>query len=87
MHILHVEDDDIAAASLSLSSDSSLIPVAKPKIIIGGCDEEAGFSRYSQYVRSVRLQPANVTMDPIYVDAARVQVQGRVVGVLRTLFY
>ena len=34
----------------------------------------------------VRLQPANVTMDPIYVDAANVRIQGRVVGVLRQMF-
>lgn len=31
----------------------------------------------------VRLQPANSTMDPIYVDAEDVDIQGRVVGVIR----
>lgn len=31
----------------------------------------------------VRLQPANPTMDPIYVDPARVNVQGKVMMVLR----
>jgi repressor LexA len=31
----------------------------------------------------VRLQPANPTMEPIYVDPAEVQVQGRVLMVLR----
>ena len=31
----------------------------------------------------VRLQPANPTMDAIYVDASEVQVQGRVLMVLR----
>jgi len=31
----------------------------------------------------VRLQPANPQMDPIIVEAASVQVQGRVIGVLR----
>jgi SOS-response transcriptional repressor LexA len=31
------------------------------------------------------LQPANPTMDPIYVDAKQVNVQGRVLAVLRTL--
>jgi repressor LexA len=34
----------------------------------------------------VRLQPANVTMEPIYVDAANVSIQGRVIGVLRQMF-
>ena len=33
----------------------------------------------------VRLQPANPTMQPIYVDPAKVQVQGRVMLVLRQL--
>jgi len=31
----------------------------------------------------VRLQPSNVEMDPIYVQAAQVAIQGRVLGVLR----
>ena len=33
----------------------------------------------------VRLQPANPTMEPIYVDPARVQVQGKVVMVIRPM--
>lgn len=33
----------------------------------------------------VRLQPANAMMDPIYVDARHVQIQGRVLAVLRQL--
>ena len=31
----------------------------------------------------IRLQPANPSMAPIYVDPNKVQVQGRVIGVLR----
>jgi repressor LexA len=31
----------------------------------------------------VRLQPSNGEMDPIYVPAAQVAIQGRVLGVLR----
>ena len=33
----------------------------------------------------VRLQPANATMDPIIVPADKVSVQGRVVGVIRSM--
>jgi repressor LexA len=33
----------------------------------------------------VRLQPANSTMAPIYTDAANVEVQGKVVSVIRTM--
>jgi repressor LexA len=35
--------------------------------------------------QQVRLQPANPTMDPIYVPADQVQVQGKVVMVIRRL--
>jgi repressor LexA len=34
----------------------------------------------------IRLQPANVTMEPIYVSPANVRIEGRVVGVLRSMF-
>jgi repressor LexA len=33
----------------------------------------------------VRLQPANATMKPIYTDASNVEVQGKVVSVIRTV--
>lgn len=38
---------------------------------------------YRQNDGLIRLQPANETMDPIYVEPARLQVQGVVVGVIR----
>jgi repressor LexA len=31
----------------------------------------------------IRLQPANAAMQPIYVDAENLQIQGRVLAVLR----
>jgi repressor LexA len=34
----------------------------------------------------IRLQPANSTMDPIYTTPDNVRIQGRVVGVLRSMF-
>lgn len=34
----------------------------------------------------IRLQPANTTMDPIYVKPNNVSIQGRVVGVIRSMF-
>jgi SOS-response transcriptional repressor LexA len=33
----------------------------------------------------VRLQPANVTMDPIFTDAGNVQIQGKLVSVVRSI--
>jgi repressor LexA len=38
---------------------------------------------YAEKHGRVRLQPANTAMDPILVDAADVQIQGVVVGVIR----
>lgn len=46
---------------------------------------ETTLKKYYLEGRQVRLQPANPTMDPIYVDADQVNIQGRVLAVLRTL--
>ena len=48
--------------------------------------EETTLKRIYREGKRVRLQPANPTMDPIYVeDASVVQVQGHVVAVLRQI--
>jgi repressor LexA len=44
---------------------------------------ETTLKRFYQEGSQVRLQPANVEMDPIFVPAAQVAIQGRVLGVLR----
>lgn len=50
-------------------------------------DENAvTLKRFYREGERVRLQPANVTMEPIFVDAAKVRIQGRVVGVMRQMF-
>lgn len=46
---------------------------------------ETTLKHYFLEGKQVRLQPANPTMDPIYVDAQQVNIQGRVLAVLRTL--
>ena len=48
-------------------------------------DDEVTLKRFYLEGGSVRLQPANVTMDPIVVPADQVAVQGKVVGVIRTI--
>jgi repressor LexA len=47
--------------------------------------DEATLKRFYLEGDTVRLQPANETMDPIMVPAASVAVRGRVVGVVRQL--
>ena len=46
-------------------------------------EEEATLKRFYLEGDNVRLQPENVQMDPIILPADRVQVHGRVVGVIR----
>jgi repressor LexA len=46
---------------------------------------ETTLKKYFLEGKQVRLQPANPTMDAIYVDADKVNVQGRVLAVMRTM--
>lgn len=46
---------------------------------------ETTLKKYFHEGKKVRLQPANPLMDPIYVDADKVSVQGRVLAILRAL--
>ncbi len=46
-------------------------------------DDTTTLKYYYQEGKQVRLQPANPTMEPIYVDRKDVQVQGKVMMVLR----
>lgn len=47
--------------------------------------EETTLKRFYREGNRVRLQPENQTMDPIYVDSDKVEVQGRVMTVIRQL--
>jgi repressor LexA len=46
-------------------------------------EKEATLKKFYAEGAHVRLQPANSTMKPIYTAASNVEIQGRVVGVLR----
>lgn len=46
--------------------------------------EETTLKKYFPEGARVRLQPMNSTMEPIYEDAANVQVQGRLVATIRS---
>jgi repressor LexA len=47
--------------------------------------EETTLKRFYRENGRVRLQPANPTMQPIFVDSSNVDVQGKVVAVIRNL--
>jgi repressor LexA len=47
--------------------------------------EETTLKRFYKEGKRIRLQPENETMEPIYVDADKVEIKGRVVAVIRQL--
>jgi len=70
--------------------DGDYVLVEKTKIarngdivvaLVDGTD--ATLKRFYKEGDTIRLQPSNATMKPIMVPAAAVQIQGRVIGVLR----
>lgn len=50
-----------------------------------GANPEATLKRFYREKDRIRLQPANSQMTPIYVEPARVHIQGKVMAVLRKL--
>ena len=46
--------------------------------------KETTLKRFYLDGEKVRLQPANVTMDPLYTDPANVEIQGKLVTVVRS---
>jgi repressor LexA len=71
-----------------LSGDYVLVEKAKTAhngdIVVALVDgSDATLKRFYREGDSIRLQPSNVNMQPIIVPAANVDVQGRVIGVLR----
>ena len=47
-------------------------------------EKEVTLKRLYQEGDRIRLQPANSTMSPIYVDRDNLEIHGKVVGVLRS---
>jgi repressor LexA len=73
----HIVDGDYVLVEKAPTARDGEIVVA----LIG--DSETTLKRIYREGEQIRLQPANANMQPIIVPAAQVQVQGRVIGVLR----
>jgi repressor LexA len=74
----HILDGDFIVVEQTQVANKGEIVVA----LVNG--EEATLKRfYREPGGKIRLQPANSQMKPIYVAADKVEVQGRVIGVLR----
>jgi repressor LexA len=73
----HIRDGDYVIVEDRRSVDNGEMVIA----LIGGAD--VTLKKFYKENGRVRLQPANPTLQPLVVDADRVQVQGVVVGVMR----
>jgi repressor LexA len=73
----HIVNGDYVLVEKTNTSRDGEIVVA----LVNGSD--ATLKRIYTEGDKIRLQPSNATMQPIVVPAASVQIQGRVIGVLR----
>ena len=73
----HIMSGDYVLVEKAKTAHNGDIVVA----LVGGSD--ATLKRFYRDADNIRLQPSNATMQPIVVPAASVEVQGRVIGVLR----
>jgi repressor LexA len=75
-----VDDGDIVILdAVSSGDDGEMVAVWLPD------EEEATLKKLYREKGRIRLQPANRTMEPIYVDPHNIQIQGRVIAVLRKI--
>jgi len=85
--VLEVRGDSMQDEHI-LSGDYVLVEKAKTAhngdIVVALVEgTEATLKRFYREGDNIRLQPSNAAMKPIIVPAAAVQIQGRVIGVLR----
>jgi repressor LexA len=74
----HICDGDYVLVEKTVDARNGDVVVA----LVGGA--EATLKRfYRESADRVRLQPANAAMEPIYVHPSELQIQGRVISVLR----
>ena len=72
-----IRDGDFVIVEDRKTADNGEMVIA----LIGGAD--VTLKKFYRDNGRVRLQPANPTMQPLFVDPSNVQVQGVVVGVMR----
>jgi len=75
-----IDDGDIVLIRYQETADNGQMVAARIKD-----DNSVTLKKFYREGSRVRLQPANITMEPIYIDAANVRIEGRVVGVLRQM--
>jgi repressor LexA len=79
-----IDDGDIVVVRPQDTADNGEIVVAL-LVNQGGTTGSATLKRFYRERGKVRLQPANASMEPIYVDPSELRIQGRVVALFRQL--
>ncbi|MBA7716561.1 LexA repressor [subsurface metagenome] len=77
----------------ALVSDGDIVLMEYVNIVDNGemaavwlkMEKEATLKKFYAEPERIRLQPANSQMQPIYVEPDNVEIQGRVIGVIRQL--
>jgi repressor LexA len=79
-----IDDGDLVVVRPQATAENGDIVVA---LIVDSPTGEgqATLKRFYRERERVRLQPANATMEPIYVDPAHLRIQGKVTAVIRQL--
>ena len=78
MQDAHICDGDIAIVRPQRDCENGEVTV----VLVD--NEEATLKTFYRLRRNIKLQPANEAMEPILVSPDRVQIVGKVVGVIRT---
>lgn len=76
-----IDDGDIVLMQYQETADNGQMVAVR---LINN-DNAVTLKKFYHEEGRIRLQPANVTMEPIYTTPDNVAIQGRVVGVLRSL--
>ena len=75
-----VDDGDIVLMQqTSVAENAEMVAVWLKK------ENEATLKKIYKESGHIRLQPANVQMQPIYTDADNIEIQGRVIGLIRQI--
>jgi repressor LexA len=80
-----IDDGDLVVVRPQDTADNGDIVVALLMNQAASGEGVATLKRLYRERDRVRLQPANATMDPIFVDPNHLRVQGKVVSVIRNL--
>jgi repressor LexA len=78
-----IDDGDIVLIRYQETAENGQMVAA---LVTDGQSKGVTLKKFYNEGGRIRLQPANTTMEPIFVEPTHCHIQGRVVGVLRPMF-